>query len=153
MPCLTGSVSSSRLWRTDPLLSRILQPLSVSLNVQNTSMNLAGNPVEEKHAWLTRTIVWSRNWCGALVSLALWLPQSVRRSEEDSDFVGHSERAHGGGELLHLEGAASPGASLGHCLVAHQGSRWREENAEHHVENAADCLGRHFSTLTMSTSS
>lgn len=74
--------------------------------------SLLETPVEPKRARLTRTIVESTNWSGALVSFALRLPQFVRRSEEDPslyrDFVGHFERARGRRcffilEELHLE--------------------------------------------------
>ena len=59
--------------------------------------------LKKKHARLTRMIVGSTNWSGALVSLALRLPQFVRRSEEDPSlyrvFVGDFECAHGRGRF------------------------------------------------------
>ena len=42
-------------------------------------------PIEEKHARLTRTISRKTHWSGALVSLALRLPQFIRESELDPE--------------------------------------------------------------------
>ena len=62
-------------------LPRSIQKLIVRMRF----WSLLETPIEEKHARLSRVVSRNTNWSGALVSLALRLPQFMRATEKDPE--------------------------------------------------------------------
>ena len=69
--------------------------------------SLLETPIEEKHARLSRTINRNSNWSGALVSLALRLPQFIRETASNPEVfrevVHHFQQALGSGHAFIIQ--------------------------------------------------